>query len=72
MNRTDNLHFFYKNQKGKHRNLFSKAKKRASKLNQSNFLSEEEVIAAIWGSSFSGSRTLLKVSDLSQANGKNF
>ncbi|HWQ72571.1 MAG TPA: hypothetical protein VN370_09665 [Desulfitobacteriaceae bacterium] len=70
MNRTDNLHFFYKNPKRKHRNLFSRAKKRASKLNKPDFLSEEEVIAAIWGSGFSGSSTLLRVFDLSQSNRK--
>jgi hypothetical protein len=70
MNKTNNLHFFYKNQKRKRRKLFSRAKKRASKLNKPDFLSEEEVIAAIWGSGFSGSRTLLKVFDLSQSNRK--
>lgn len=65
MIRTHNLHCSYKNQKGKHRKLFHKSKKRALRLNESKFLSEEEVIAAIWGSGFSGSRsyTLLKVSD---------
>jgi hypothetical protein len=69
MIRTHNLHFSYKNREGKHRRLFRKSKKRALRVNESKFLSEEEVIAAIWGSGFSGSRsyTLLEVDDLGQS-----